>query len=272
MALLRNPFNPAPVVPVIRLQGVIMPAGRIGRGGLSLSGLAGVIDAAFRVRKAKAVALVINSPGGSPVQSALIAGRIRQLAAEKQRPVYAFAEDACASGGYWLALAADEIYANPASIVGSIGVISAGFGFQDLIARIGVERRVFTAGTHKSFLDPFQPAREEDVQRLLSLQAELHAQFVAEVEARRGARLRGDRQDLFSGAFWTGAGALERGLVDGLGDIRSVLRGRFGDRVRLPVFQPRGGGWLQRRLGLAQAVDQVADRLDERALWSRYGL
>ena len=217
-----------PTVAVLRLQGVIGPSGGPLRGGLNLAGLAEAIERAFRLRRLAAVALQINSPGGSAVQSALIAGRIRQRAAERQVPVFAFCEDVAASGGYWLALAADEIHAHPAGIVGSIGVIAAGFGFQDLMQRWGVERRVHTAGERKSFLDPFRPERPEDVARLDALLAELHEEFRAAVRERRGARLAAAEAELFNGDFWSGRRAAALGLVDGLGDLRSVMRARYG--------------------------------------------
>ena len=265
--------NPPPVVAVLRLQGVISSGGGLGRAGLNLSDLAAPIEAAFAMRRVKAVALAINSPGGSPVQSALIANRIRQLATEKKVPVYAFAEDVAASGGYWLAVAADEIYADPSSIVGSIGVISSSFGFTGLMERIGVERRMHTAGQKKSFLDPFSPERGEDVERLKSLQRELHGNFRGEVERRRGAKLKGG-EDLFTGEFWTGAKALELGLIDGLGDLRSVMRSKFGDKVRLRRVGARQS-WLRRRLGLAGLGQGFADGmvagLEERAHWARFG-
>lgn len=282
------------VVPVVRLSGVIAEGGALGRRGLSLAGLAQTLDRAFAVRGARAVALAINSPGGSPVQSALIGARVRALAAEKNLPVLAFVEDVAASGGYWLACAADEIHADPSSVVGSIGVISAGFGFPDLLKRIGVERRVHTAGDSKSMLDPFQPEKPEDVVRLRALQDDIHGAFRDWVRTRRGARLRPDALDggesrLFSGEFWTARRALEFGLVDGLGDLHSVLRARFGDTVRTPVMAPRRG-WIGSRFGLAPpgprdapvlgaagpAFAALADDLlaaaEERFLWGRFGL
>jgi signal peptide peptidase SppA len=273
--LRRDLADPPPVVAVLRLGGVIASGAMLGRAGLNLAGLAGPIEAAFSLRRVKAVALAINSPGGSPVQSALIAGRLRQMADEKKLPLFAFAEDVAASGGYWLATAADEIFADPSSIVGSIGVISSGFGFTGLIDRIGVERRLHTSGERKSFLDPFRPEQPEDVARLKGLQAELHDNFKAQVLARRGAKLSADPAVLFSGEFWTGARAKELGLIDGLGDLRSVMRARFGDRVKLRrVGPPRS--WLRRRLGLNSLAGGFAGALvgaaEERALWQRYGL
>lgn len=280
-----------PIVPVVRLAGVIGPGGGL-RPAINLATLAGVIERAFSVPDRAAVALVVNSPGGSPVQAALVAGRIRQLADEKGVPVFAFAEDVAASGGYWLACAADEIYADEASIVGSIGVVSAGFGFQDLLQRLGVERRVHTSGRRKAMLDPFRPEDPDDVIRLKAIQGEIHDGFKAMVARRRGDRLKAPEEELFSGEFWTGRRALDLGLIDGLGDVRSVMRARFGDKVRLRLVQ--GGRRLfQRRLfrtgiegagvggpaigGLpagwaGEAADGLISALEERALWSRYGL
>ncbi|MDJ0686228.1 MAG: S49 family peptidase [Alphaproteobacteria bacterium] len=272
------------VVPVIRLAGVIADSGGFGRPTLSLSRLAGAMDKAFETKGARAVALAINSPGGSPAQSILIASRIRLLAKEKKLPVYAFCEDAAASGGYWLACAADEIYATPASVVGSIGVISAGFGFTDLIKKIGVERRVYAAGENKSQLDPFQPEDKEDIARLKDLQADIHAQFKEWVTERRGDKLVAAteaEEDLFSGRFWTGRRAKELGLIDEIGDVRSVCRAKFGDKVRLPVVTP-ARGWLQRRLGLdargsfvgagSGLVEAALGEAERRAWWARLGL
>jgi serine protease SohB len=263
-----------PMVPVVRLTGVIGAASLRG-GGLNLGSVNPVLERAFKVRGAKAVALAINSPGGSPVQSALIAGRIRTLSAEKKLPVLAFIEDVGASGGYWLALAADEIFADPSSIVGSIGVIHASFGFAGALERLGIERRLYTAGSKKSMLDPFRPQSPEDVERLNAILHELHQGFKGTVRERRGDRLKGGDEELFEGQIWTGRGALEAGLIDGLGSLHMVLKARFGDKVRLPQMSaPRP--WWQRRLGLETwphaLVDAGLDSLAERALWSRYGL
>ncbi len=272
---LADRFSRAPTVAVVRLTGVIGQLGPIRRGGLALADLAGVIEKAFTMPRAKAVAILVNSPGGSPVQSALIAGRIRALAEENELPVYAFCEDIAASGGYWLACAADEIYANGASIVGSIGVISAGFGFPELLTKLGIERRVYSAGERKAQLDPFRPEDEKDVAHLKLLQQDLHAQFIDYVRLRRGDKLNGKDEELFSGDFWSGRQALSLGLVDGVADLRGKMRAVFGDKVRLRVVeQPRS--WLQRRFGLDGEAPQwsrdVIGALDERALWARYGL
>jgi len=273
----------APTVAVLRLSGVI-DAARFARPGAgpNLADMAGPIGAAFKLKRLKAVALAVNSPGGSPVQSALIAGRIRQLAEENEVPVYAFCEDAAASGGYWLACAADTIYAQPASVIGSIGVISAGFGFDEAIKRLGVDRRVYTAGDVKSQLDPFQPEKREDIKRLRALQDDIHGQFKDWVRTRRGDRLKEDSPELFEGAFWTGNRALEMGLVDGLGDIRSVMRAEFGESVRLRLVE-KPKGLLQRRLGLGVRGGDGAEvgaglsrgllaAADEQAWWARLGL
>ena len=208
------------VVPVVRLTGIITQSSRLGQRGLSLEAVEPQLKKAFSIKRAKAVALIINSPGGSPVQSSLIGQRVRDLATRADVPVLAFCEDVAASGGYWLAASADEIIANPASVIGSVGVVSAGFGFDKAIAKLGVERRIYTAGKAKMTLDPFQPERDEEVARLKALQADIHQQFISHVEARRGSRLNGEHEDLFSGAFWTGRRAVELGLVDSLGECR----------------------------------------------------
>jgi len=232
------------------------------------------LERAFRPNNLKAVALAINSPGGSAVQSSLIAKRIRALAGERNVPVLAFVEDIAASGGYWLATSGDEIYADESSIIGSIGVITAGFGFVDLLRRIGVERRVHTAGPRKAMLDPFRAEQAEDVTRLQALQEEIHENFKAQVRARRGSRLRGDEADLFGGEVWTARSALDRGLIDGIGDLRTIIRGRYGDKVRLVPVTPRRS-WLRRRFGLGVSqwwLEEVLSTVEERELWGRYGL
>ncbi|MCA3262664.1 MAG: S49 family peptidase [Telmatospirillum sp.] len=270
--------TPPARVAVLRLEGAI---GMGGARGLSLARLAGPLEAAFKAEDCAAVALILNSPGGSAAQSALIGNRIRALADEHKKPVYAYVEDVAASGGYWLACAADEIVADANSVVGSIGVIAAGFGFAEAIARLGVERRLYTAGHAKSLLDPFLPAKQEDVDRLKALQAEIHANFIAWVRNRRGTRLAGDDATLFEGAFWTGAQAKQLGLVDALGDARSDLRRRFGEKVRYRRFGARDSA-LRRWIGLAQSASfgtenaawpqQALEALETRSLWARYGL
>ncbi len=276
--------NPPPVVGVVRLAGAIGSFGPI-RSGLTLAGLETAIGRAFKLPRLAAVALSINSPGGSPVQSDLIARRIRDLAAEKDVPVLAFCEDVAASGGYWLACAADEIFARDTSIVGSIGVISASFGFPDLMQRIGVERRIYTSGDKKSMLDPFQSEDPKDVVRLKAIQKDMHQSFQTMVRERRGARLKGTDKALFSGEFWTGGKAVELGLIDGLGELRHTLRARYGDHVILKRMDSTAP-WWRRRVGLTgpgpaaglghfDPRDWAAGALaavEERALWSRFGL
>lgn len=269
--------NPPPVVAVLRLAGIIGQLGPVRRG-LSIASLAGPIERAFKLRHLKAVALAVNSPGGSPVQAALIARRIRALAAENDVPVIAFAEDAAASGGYWLACAADEIYADEGSIIGSIGVVSAGFGFPEVLRRLGIERRLHTAGTRKAMLDPFLREQPDDVERLHAIQGDIHAGFTAMVRERRGARLKAPDEVLFSGEFWTGRRALDLGLVDGLGDLRTVMRERYGERVKLRLVGD-ARPWWRRRLGLSRAPAEPLDwaagmlaAVEERLFWNRFGL
>jgi serine protease SohB len=263
---------PRPLVSVIELSGVV--GGAVpGRRGLSYARLRGVIEAAFRPKKLAAVALSVNSPGGSPVQARLICSAIRRAAAKKKTKVFSFTEDVGASGGYLLALAGDEIYADASSIVGSIGAIAAGFGFQEAIARLGVERRVHVAGRHKAQLDPFRPEDPADAARLQAALDDLHAQFIALVKERRGARLSADA-DIFDGEFWTAAGALSRGLIDGVAQLGEFLQEKFGEDVRVRRCAERpsllrhvfGGG------AVALDVEAALSALEERALWARYGL
>jgi signal peptide peptidase SppA len=271
-----GPFRPLePTVAVLRLDGVI---GGRGQRGLSLRRYAGAIERAFAMRGLKAVALAINSPGGSPAQSALLYRRVRQLASERNVPVLAFAEDVAASGGYWLALAADEIYAEDTSLIGSIGVISSGFGFVDVLEKLGVERRLYTSGDNKSLLDPFLPEVPHDVERLKTLQGDLHDSFKDMVRERRGVKLKGDEAQLFSGEVFTGRRALSLGLIDGIGELRGVTRRMFGDKVKLRVVEPE-----RRRFFLArwfspfgsEAADiagDIVNRIEERLVWARFGL
>ena len=263
-----------PVVNHVTLSGAI-GIGTPMRPALTLKSVNPVLERAFKRKGLSAVAISINSPGGSPVQSALIHDRIRELSDEKKVPVIVFCEDVAASGGYWLACAGDEIYADESSVVGSIGVISAGFGFVDAIRKLGVERRVHTSGENKSMLDPFKPERPEDVEHLLSLQADIHDAFKTLVKSRRGARLKPDDPELFSGAFWSGRQALARGLVDGIGHMHQVLKARFGDKLVIrPVQQSQG--WGLKKLGFGIEVPDITentmDTLETRALWSRFGL
>lgn len=282
-------WTPKPVVAVVRLAGTIGPSQPL-RGGLNLAAIAPALEAAFSMRSVKAVALLINSPGGSPVQSSLIYKRIRALAEEKRLPVYAFAEDVAASGGYMIACAADEIYADQSSILGSIGVVSAGFGFTGLIEKLGVERRVHTAGESKAMLDPFQPEKPEEVARLEALQRDVHDYFKKLVSQARGERLKNDDPELFSGAFWAGEGAVARGLADGIADVRGKMRDLFGKEVRLKLVTSRGPWWRPSvgggvdssraggffaRLGAgfaAELGDGLIAAVERRSLWSRFGL
>ena len=265
-----------PIVPVVRLSGVI-GVGTPLRPGLMLSTVARALDRAFATRNAKAVALVINSPGGSPAQSHLILRRIRQLAEEKSLPVLAFIEDVGASGGYMLACAADEIICDQYSIIGSIGVVGGSFGFPKLMEKLGVERRLYTSGDNKAMLDPFLPEKPEDVKRIKAIQKDIHGHFIALVKQRRGAKLNGTDKTLFSGEFWTAQTAIEFGLADKLGDMRSELRARYGDKVRMPLIAPERG-WLSRKIpgiNLGQTTgfaDDLVSALEARALWSHYGL
>lgn len=277
----------AVTIPVVRLHGAIMAGGSPIRPNLSLASIAGILEKAFS-HSAPAVALSLNSPGGSPVQSRLIYKRIRDLAEEKNRKVLVFVEDVAASGGYMIALAGDEIIADPSSIVGSIGVVSAGFGFQELIKKVGVERRVHTSGRNKVILDPFQPEKPEDVERLKALQEEVHQAFIALVRERRGRKLVAD-DDLFTGVFWTGERGRALGLVDAVGDMRSYLKDRFGPKTQLKLVSP-ARGLLGRRLGFfglgeestgiearstdiaAAAAAGLLQALEEQAMWRRFGL
>ncbi len=268
-----------PVVPVVRLTGVIGFSTPL-RPGLTLASVAQVLDKAFKLRGARAVALIVNSPGGSAVQSHLIYARIRMLAAEFELPVIVFVEDVAASGGYMIACAADEIVCDPSSIVGSIGVVGATFGFDQAIKKLGIERRVYASGEHKVMLDPFQVEKPEDVAHLKSIQREIHDNFIDLVKASRGARLTGPEKTLFSGEYWTAGTALGYGLVDRLGDLRSVLRERYGKDVATPVVSA-GRGLLGRLVpgmrwralaGDTGVPDEIISALEARALWARYGL
>jgi serine protease SohB len=280
-----------PVVPVVRLTGIIGFSTPL-RPGLSLAGIARTLEKAFAVKNAKAVALSINSPGGSPVQSHLIFRRIRELAAEHKRHVIAFVEDVGASGGYMIACAGDEIVADPHSIVGSIGVVGGSFGFDKLIAKIGVERRLYTSGEHKASLDPFLPEDPGDVERLKKLQRAIHDDFIALVKSRRGGKLTGPESDLFSGEYWTGRRALELGLIDAIGDLRGTLRERFGEKVVTPLVSAERGFFGRRVLGAGGGdilglggpgrnfpaglaggfAEDLISALEARAMWARFGL
>ena len=275
-----------PVVPVVRLTGVIGFSTPL-RPGLSIAGIAKTLDRAFGVRNAKAVALAINSPGGSAVQSHLIFRRIRALAEEKKLPVIAFVEDVAASGGYMIACAADEIVCDPASIVGSIGVIGSSFGFPEAMRKLGIERRIYTAGEHKSMLDPFLPEKEEDIAHLKTIQQDIHQMFIGLVRERRGERLTGPEKTMFSGEYWVAKTAKDFGLVDQVGDVRSFLRQRFGEDVVTPSIAAERSLFGRRTPGVAGiAPDQLLDRaidqhglvddiisaIEARAIWARFGL
>ncbi|MDN3274000.1 S49 family peptidase [Frankia sp. RB7] len=271
------------VVPVVRLSGVIGAVTPL-RPGMSLAGIARVLERAFSVRNAKAVALVINSPGGSPVQSRQIYLRIKQLAAEKKLPVLVFVEDVAASGGYMIACAGDEIFCDPSSILGSIGVVGGSFGFQEAIKRLGIERRLYTAGAHKAMLDPFLPENPDDVARVKALQREIHQIFIALVKESRGARLKGADDTLFTGEYWAGESSIALGLADGIGDLRSTLRARYGEKVRTPVIaQPTGllsgllgrkspgAGQLSAMESMAGLPDELISAVETRAIWAKFG-
>lgn len=276
-----------PVVAVLRLAGTIGMGSTL-RPGLNLSELAGAIERAFSIKRAKAVALQINSPGGSPVQSVLIYKRIRALAEEKEIPVYVFAEDVAASGGYLLSLAGDEIFADKSSVIGSIGVISAGFGFDKLIEKYGVDRRIYTSGRSKSILDPFLPEKADDVVKLRKIQEEIHNNFIELVKSRRDGRIDLAEDALFSGEFWSGEKAVELGLIDGIADMRSKMREIYGEKVKLKLVTSERG-FFKRKLRLPSGrglnpfeskfgalppglVEDVVASIESRALWSRFGL
>ncbi|MBC9883240.1 S49 family peptidase [Bradyrhizobium sp. INPA01-394B] len=277
-------FRPgAAVVPVVRLSGVIGAVTPL-RPGMTLAGVARVLERAFSMRNAKAVALVINSPGGSPVQSRQIYLRIKQLAAEKKLPVLVFVEDVAASGGYMIACAGDEIFCDPSSILGSIGVVGGSFGFQEAIKRLGIERRLYTAGAHKAMLDPFLPENPDDVAKLKALQREIHQIFIALVKESRGARLKGADDTLFTGEYWAGETSIALGLADGIGDLRSTLRARYGEKVLTPVIaQPSGllsgllgrkspgAGQLSAMESMAGLPDELISAVETRAIWAKFG-
>ncbi|HEV2098633.1 MAG TPA: S49 family peptidase [Stellaceae bacterium] len=268
-------WRPGPVVSVVRFEGVIMP--RIRRNAISLASHARAIERAFNLRGVVAVAIVVNSPGGSPVQSALLFRRVRQLADEKSIPVIAFAEDVAASGGYWLALAGDEIFGEETSLVGSIGVISAGFGLDEIIKKLGINRRVYTAGTHKSLLDPFLPVDPADVDRLSGLQQDIHRAFKEHVRQRRAGKIDGADEGLFEGDVLTGHMAVTRGLIDGIGELRAVMRARYGDKVRLRAVatERRRPIWGRLPFGASEpfgVITDLADWIEARLLWARFGL
>ena len=261
------------IIPHIKLTGVIGNVGKF-KQGIDFSGQEEIISKAFSVKKAPCVAITINSPGGSPVQSHLIYSYIRQLAEKSKVKVMIFAEDVAASGGYLISCAGDEIYANSSSIIGSIGVISASFGFKDLIKKIGIERRVYTAGKNKSTLDPFVDEKEEDVKRLKSIQLELHADFIKVVETSRGSKLKDpEKNNIFTGEFWTGKTALKIGLIDGIGNADQILKEKFGDKVIIKSFE-KPKGFIARKLSssIQDPVDRLANIIEEKSMWQKFGL
>ena len=263
-------FRKSQNVSSIPLSGIISPnMGR--RKGLNLYELDKVIEQAFSVKNLKAVALQINSPGGSPVQSEMISKRIRDLSEEKNVPVLAFVEDVAASGGYWLACAADEIFASKASIIGSIGVVSSGFGFDKAIDKIGIDRRLYTSGENKAILDPFLPENKDDVKRLKAIQKELHNQFISFVKSRRGSKITNKDKDVFTGAFWSGEKSLDLGLIDAFGEMKFILKERFGEDVKIKEFAPK-----KKFFGLGNlfsgAIDVLIYKVEERISFKRFGL
>ena len=266
-------FKKKPVIPHVRLTGIIGSVGRF-KQGIDLAGQQAILKKAFSYKKSKHIAISINSPGGSPVQSHLIYSYIRQLANKNKMKVIFFAEDVAASGGYFIACAGDEIYANSSSIVGSIGVISASFGFKELIKKIGIERRVYTAGKNKSTLDPFVEEKEEDVKRIKNLQLDLHADFIKVVKESRGNKLKDpEKNNIFTGEFWSGSKALKLGLVDGIGNLDQVLKEKFGENVVIKRFEKQKG-FLAKKLSssLDSQIEKMIDNLEERNLWQKFGL
>ena len=266
-------FKKKIVVPHVRLTGVIGSAGRF-KQGLDLAGQRAILKKAFSLKKISHVAVSINSPGGSPVQSHLIYSYIKQLSKEKKVKVIIFAEDVAASGGYLISCAGDEIYANSSSIIGSIGVISASFGFKDLIKKIGIERRVYTAGKNKSTLDPFVDEKEEDVKRLKNIQLELHADFIKVVEASRGSKLKDpEKNNIFTGEFWTGSAALKLGLIDGIGNADQILKEKFGAKVIIKNMEKQKG-FIARKLSssIQNPVESLTNTFEEKSMWQKFGL
>ena len=258
------------IIPHIKLSGVIGNVGKF-KQGIDFANQEEIIKKAFSIKKSPAVAITINSPGGSPVQSHLIHDYIRNLAKKNKKKVIIFAEDVAASGGYLIACAGDEIYANQSSIVGSIGVIYSSFGFKDLIQKIGVQRRVYTAGKNKSTLDPFMEEKQEDIERLKNIQLDLHKDFIDVVEKSRGSKLNKSEVELFSGEFWSGSRAKNLGLIDGIGNAHEILKEKFGEDVIIKKFE-KSKGWLSQKLSSSSnQVDQIASILDERSIWQRYG-
>jgi signal peptide peptidase SppA len=263
-------FKKKKIIPLVKLSGVIGSVGKF-KQGIDFSGQEEIITKAFSLKKSPAVAISINSPGGSPVQSHLIHDHIRQLAKKNNKKVIVFAEDVAASGGYLISCAGDEIYANKSSIIGSIGVIYSSFGFKDLIGKIGVERRVYTAGKNKSTLDPFLDEKEEDIKRLKNIQLDLHKDFIDVVENSRASKLNKDKGiELFSGEFWSGRKALELGLIDGLGNVNDILKNKFGENIIIKKFE-KSKSWLARKLSSETQIEKLLNTIEEKNLWQKYG-
>ena len=261
------------IIPHIRLTGVIGNAGKFSKG-MDLAGQQDILKKAFSIKKIKHIAISINSPGGSPVQSHLIYSYIRQLADKKKIKVLIFAEDVAASGGYLISCAGDEIYANSSSIIGSIGVISASFGFKELIKKMGIDRRIYTAGKNKSTLDPFVDEKEEDIKKLKDIQLELHADFIKVVEISRGTKLKDpEKNNIFTGEFWTGASALKLGLIDGIGNVDQILKEKFGEEVVIKKFEKQKG-WLERKLSASveSQLSNTLNSIEEKSVWQKFGL
>ena len=259
-------------IPTLRLSGVIGQAGFM-RSGLNISSLDKLIDKLFADKKSPAVALIINSPGGSPTQSSLIADKIIKKSQESNKKVFAFVEDVAASGGYWLACASDQIFIDTNSILGSIGVISPGFGFVDLIKKIGIERRVYTSGKSKSFLDPFKESKEEDINRLKDIQGQIHENFITYVKLRRGDKIKDKNfEEVFSGLFWVGQKAIELGLADGIGSINEIIKKKFGKKAKLKFIGEKKS-FLQRKFSTSLInTDEILQKVEEKVMWSKFGL
>tara|TARA_B110000116_G_scaffold8244_1_gene7006 strand:- start:95 stop:907 length:813 start_codon:yes stop_codon:yes gene_type:complete len=270
--MFKSLFSNSIEIPTLRLSGVIGQAGFM-RSGLNITALDQLIDKLFSNKKSPAVALIINSPGGSPTQSSLIAEKIIKKSKQKNKKVMAFVEDVAASGGYWLACASDEIYIDTNSILGSIGVISPGFGFVELIKKIGIERRVYTSGKSKSFLDPFKAAKEDDIERLQSIQEQIHENFIEYVKKRRGSKIiEKDFNEVFSGLFWVGQKAIDLGLADGLGSIYDIIEKKFGKKAKIKFIDQKKS-FIQKRLSSSLLdADALIQKIEEKTLWSRFGL
>tara|TARA_B110000438_G_scaffold258710_1_gene267570 strand:- start:1010 stop:1831 length:822 start_codon:yes stop_codon:yes gene_type:complete len=265
-------FKKKKIVPHIRLSGVIGAVGKF-KQGLDFVGQQEIIKKAFSIKKSEAIAISINSPGGSPVQSHLIYSYIRNQAKKNNKKVLVFAEDVAASGGYLIACAGDEIYANSSSIIGSIGVIYSAFGLQELIKKAGIQRRIYTAGKNKSTLDPFVEEKQEDIDRLKKIQLELHSDFIKVVEESRSNKLKKDgNPDLFTGEFWSGSTAKKLGLIDEIGNAEEILRHKFGEDVVIKKFEKQKS-WLGKKLsGTSQGqIESLLNIIEEKSIWQRYG-